>query len=382
MKKAIISLALLAAFVAPAARAAGQGDLSENAPDRYTVVEGDTLWSIAGRFLKQPWRWTELWKLNQSQIKNPNRIYPGDVLVLDRSSQEAELRILKLETVRMEPRVRSEPLAKKPVPSIPPTAIEPFLSKPLILGANELDTAAQIVGTQENRVTLGAGNIAYARGLTKERGEVWQIFRRGDPLVDPETKQPLGYTGIYLGEARVREFGEISTIEITRSNQEIYRNDRLIAVSRALPTFEYLPRPPQRPISGHIVSSYGSLGEAGPLSIVALSRGSQDGLEVGHVLAIYRDPRSLSENYRTSPLFGRVGPTGNDKPRPYVGDELTPRDGRVFHQPKAQEDADLRALPLERYGLLMVFRTFDRASFALVMEASRQVSVNDVIKNP
>lgn len=382
MKKAIISLALLTTFVAPALRAATPSDLADNAPDRYTVVEGDTLWSIAGRFLKQPWRWTELWKINQAQIKNPNRIYPGDVLILDRSQQEAELRVLRLETVRVEPKVRVEQLEKKAVPGIPPTAIEPFLSKPLVVGAEELNDAPRIVGTQENRVTLGAGGVVYVRGLTKEKGPVWQVFRRGDPLIDPETKQPLGYTAVYLGEARVREFGEISTVEITRSTQEIYKDDRLVAAPRETSTFEYLPRPPQKPVNGHIVAAYGTLGEAGPLSIVTLSKGSRDGLEVGHVLAVYRNPKSLSENYRTSPILGRTGPTGSDAPRPYIGDEITPRDAAVFHQPKAQQDADLTKLPLERYGLVMVFRTFDRASFGLVMEASRPISVSDLITNP
>ena len=382
MKKAIISLALLTIFVAPALRAATPADLAENAPERYTVVEGDTLWNIAGRFLKQPWRWTELWKINQAQIKNPNRIYPGDVLVLDRSQQEAELRVLRLETVRVEPKVRVEPLEKNAVPGISPTVIEPFLSKPLVVGATELDSAARIVGTIENRVTLGAGDVAYVRGLSKERGSVWQLFRRGDALIDPETKQSLGYTAIYLGEARVREFGDISTIEITRSTQEIYKEDRLIPAGNQAPTFEYLPHAPQKPVRGHIVAAYGTLGEAGPLSIVTLSKGSRDGLEVGHVLAVYRNPKALSENYRTSPVLGRTGPTGSDASRPHIGDELTSRDAAVYYQPKAEQSADLTGIPLERYGLVMVFRTFDRASFGLVMEASRPVSVSDFITNP
>ena len=182
MVKAIISLILL---LTPAVVWAQVVVLKDNAPERYIVVEGDTLWSISGRFLQNPWQWPEIWKMNQAQIKNPHRIYPGDVIVLDRTAQEARLRIQNLEVVKRQPQVRVEPLAAKPIPTIPPAVIEPFLSKPLVVGQAELDSAPRISATQEHRVAIGAGNIAYASGLTEDRGRNWQLFRRGDPLVDP-----------------------------------------------------------------------------------------------------------------------------------------------------------------------------------------------------
>ncbi|MCC7484093.1 MAG: LysM peptidoglycan-binding domain-containing protein [Burkholderiales bacterium] len=356
--------------------------LKENAPDRYVVVEGDTLWSIAGRFLQNPWQWPEIWKMNHDQIKNPNRIYPGDVIVVDRTAQETRLRLLKLETVTLQPQVRVEQLKAKPVPTIPGVVIEPFLARPMIVGPTELDSAPFILASQDHRVTIGAGATAYASGLTKEQGRSWQLFRRGDPLVDPDTNETLGYEAVYLGEAQVTQFGTLSTVHITRSTREILAGDRLIASGKEIPNFGYVPHAPANPIKGRIVSSYGSLGDAGPLSIVTLSKGSRDGLEVGHVLAIYRSQTAARFQQRTAPLYGREGPSGNDAPRTYYSEQLTPRDGPLYPRGFPVTDELIASLPDERYGLAMVFRTFDRASFAIIMQASRQVSVNDVVTNP
>jgi len=381
MQKIIISLILLLTS-AGAALAAGPQDLRENAPETHTVVPGDTLWGISGRFLKEPWRWPEIWKLNQEQIRNPHLIYPGDVIVLDRSGRDLQLRVSRGETVRLSPKVRVEPLAAKAVPTISPADIEPFLSKPLVVGASELDGAARIIATDEDRVALGAGDVAYVEGITREQGGAWSIYRRGDPLVDPDSDQILGYLAIYIGEAQVRHFGDVSKIEITRSNQEVYTDDRLLPASKETPVFSYVPRAPQKPVRGRIVSTYGNLVETGPRSIVALSKGSADGLEVGHVLAIYRAQPGARFALRTSPLWGRSGPSGDDSPRAYYSEQLTPRDASLYPERRKITELDLAKFPSERYGLLMVFRTFDRASFALVMEASRQVSLNDVVANP
>lgn len=383
MNKTIISLILLMTPLFPAF-AADTGAIKENAPERYTVVPGDTLWSISGRFLKDPWKWPEVWKMNQDQIKNPHRIYPGDVIVLDRAGQQLRLsRSGEGATVRLSPRVRAEPIKDASIPPIPPSVIEPFLTRPLVVGQNELDNTPFILATQENRVAIGAGNIAYAEGLTKETGNTWQVFRRGDALVDPETKELLGYEAIHLGEARVVKHAAQSTIEITKSNQEIYAGDRLLPASKDQPTFSYVPRAPSRAVRGRIISTLGNLGETGPAGVVALSRGSRDGLEVGHVLAISRSQSTAQFETRSSPLFGRQGLTGRETPRTYHAEQLTPRDQLPFTgTTKPIRAEDVAKLPDERYGLVMIFRTFDRAAFGLVMEASRPVAVNDVVENP
>jgi len=398
MRRAIISLILLMTPLV-SVLAADTGDLKEDAPDRYIVVPGDTLWGISGRFLKDAWKWPEVWRMNQEQVRNPHRIYPGDVIVLDRSGGAPQLRLLRdgaadpgpsaaaaaaaagRDTVKLSPKTRAQPLADKAVPAIPPSAIEPFLSRPLVVGQNELDNAPVILATEENRVAIGAGSIAYANNL-KRGDQAWQVFRRSDALVDPDTGETLGYLAIYLGEARLRKFGDPSTIEITKSPQEIYVGDRLLPSSKQVPTFSYVPRAPWRPVRGRIMTTYGNLGETGPLGIVALSKGSQDGLEVGHVLAIYRSQSTSVYEVRQSPLYGEQGLSANDSPRTYYSEQLTRRDAPLYARGKPITEADIARLPDERYGLVMVFRTFDRTAFGLVMQASRPVAVNDLVTNP
>ena len=403
MRNAIISLILLMTPLAPAL-AADASALQEGAPDQYIVVPGDTLWGISGRFLKDPWKWPEVWRMNQEQLRNPHRIYPGDVIVLDRSGAELQLRLLRgddpaaaaaaaaaaagaapapaRDTVKLSPKVRAEPLADKAIPAISPTAIEPFLSRPLVVGQDELDSAPFVLANQENRVAVGAGNIAYAQGLGPDKGDVWQVFRRGDALIDPDTDEILGYQATYLGEARVIRRGDPATIEITKSAQEIYAGDRLLPAAKERPNFSYVPRAPWKPVRGRIMSTYASLGETGPLGIVALSKGSKDGLEVGHVLAIYRSQSTLSYGSRMAPLYGREGLSVSDSPRAYYSEEITPRDAPLYERGRRITVEEAAKLPDERFGLVMVFRTFDRAAFGLVMQASRPVAVNDLVTNP
>jgi len=398
MKKAIIFLILLLAPLGVAVATEADA-IKADAPDRYTVVPGDTLWGISGRFLKDPWRWPEVWRLNKEEIRNPHLIYPGDVIVLDRAAGRLSIEGRKggaaaagpggaprLNTVSVSPRVRIEPLAKKPIPTIKPSDIAGFLSKPLLVDRNELEGYPSIVATEEDHISIGTGSKAYAEGIKKGDGLVWQVYRRGDPLVDPESNEILGYEAFYLGEARVTKYGDLTTLEITSATREINRGDRLVPASKETPVFAYVPRAPEKPIRAFIISAYGNLGETGPLGIVALSKGSRDGLEVGNVLAIYTSTaiakRQGRYGLRTSALYGREGPSGSDSPRTYYAPELTPRDGPLYGKTEPIDEALLRKLPDERYGLVMVFRTFDRASFGIVMEASRPVALYDAVTNP
>jgi len=400
MKKAIIFLILLLAPLG-AAVAAEADAIRTDAPDRYTVVPGDTLWGISGRFLKDPWRWPDVWRLNKEEIRNPHLIFPGDVIVLDRATGRLSIEGRKggaaaagpgaggaprLDTVSVAPRVRLEALPAKAIPTIKPSDIAGFLSKPLLVDRDELDGYPAIVATEEDRISIGTGSKAYAEGLKKEDGLVWQVYRRGDPLVDPVSNEILGYEAFYLGEARVIKYGDLATLEITSSTREINRGDRLVPASKEQPVFAYVPRAPEKPVRGYIISAYGNLGETGPLGIVALSKGSRDGLEVGHVLAIYTSTaiakRQGRYGLRTSALYGREGPSGSDSPRTYYAPELTPRDGPLYGKADPINEELLRKLPDERYGLVMIFRTFDRASFGIVMEASRPVALYDAVANP
>ena len=384
MRKAIISLILLMTPVFPAF-AADASPVKDDAPDRHVVVPGDTLWSISGRFLKDPWKWPEVWKMNQEQVKNPHRIYPGDVIVLDRATGQLRLGGQSSEgassTVKLSPRIRSQNLAGAAVPAISPSVIEPFLSRPMVVSENELDRAPQITATQENRVATGAGDLVYVGGLTKEMGSVWQVFRRGDALIDPDTDEVLGYVAIYLGEARVLKFADQSTVAITRSAQEIYAGDRLLPASKQQPTFSYVPRAPGKSVRGRVISTYSGLWETGPTGIVALSKGARDGLEVGHVLAILRSQSTSRYEMRNAALFGTQG-LGGDAPRTYYSEDLNVRNGPLYSRGQPISATQAANLPDERYGLVMIFRTFDRAAFGMVMEASRPVTLNDVVTNP
>lgn len=324
--------------------------LQEGAPDRYIVERGDTLWSIAGKFLKEPFRWPEIWRLNQDQLKDPHRIYPGDVIVLNRAGQgQTQPQLSLLNSVRLSPGVRTEPLEQDAIPTIPAKTIEPFLTQPLVIEAAGLEKAPRIVGTEESRVHLGAGGIAYASGVNSKAGSLWQIYRPGKPLVDPETKAILGYEAVFLGTAQVRREGSPATIEITTAVQEISTGDRLIA-SQSVPLKQYIPRAPTASIRGHIIGMYGGIatGEAGRNSIVAINRGKRSGLEEGHVLAITRAGSMVSDPEST----------------------------------KSRDVAPTFKLPDERYGLLFVFRVFDGVSYGLVMESSRPVAPADIVQTP
>jgi hypothetical protein len=396
-----------AATGAPAA--AGAPTLREDAPDRYVVVPGDTLWAISGRFLKDPWRWGELWNMNKDQIRNPHRIFPGDVVVINRNAAPGQpmAQLIQAEQVtKLSPNIRIESLGPKAIPAIAPQKIEPFLVRPFIVSDEQLVNAATIVETQENRVVIGAGNVAYVSGLDEKLGRNYQVFRPGIMLIDPDTKQPLGREAFYLGEAKVSRFGEISTVEIVRSTQEIVLGDRLVPVPPSgFP--EYIPRPPTTPVTGRIMGVYGraNVVEVAQYDIVTLNRGAKDGLEVGHVLAMFRNPLAERTTNRPNVLWGRVGPTGSDAP---LESQRIPREdidmsnlrsevlwGRVGptgrgtptssnDSPKARAEGNRtgKGVPEERYGVLMVFRTFDRVSYAIIMDTSRPVNVSDVVRNP
>lgn len=314
--------------------------LAPDAPDRHVVVRGDTLWGIAKKFLADPFRWPELWRLNAEAVKNPHRIYPGQVLVLDRASQPPRLSI---ETVKLSPSVRSEPLPEA-IPAIPASLIDPFLAEPLVIDPGQLDAAPRIVATQENRFVTGAGDLVYASGLA-DGVRQWQIYRPGKPLIDPESQEVLGIEAIYLGDAQLAgALGEATPLLITRARQEIGRGDRLLPLTRA-GTLSYAPHAPQTAIRGRVLAIYGGVGEGGQYSIVSLSRGARDGVEVGHVLALSR-AGSLVRN-------------------------------------RFEEDQEVRhRLPDERYGLAFVFRVFPRVAYALVMEAGRPVTPGDLIGTP
>jgi len=378
MNRHIIALLLLCC---PASFAWAQDiQLQDNPPSRYTVVKGDTLWGISGKFLKDPWRWPQVWKMNRQQIKNPNLIYPGDVVVLDTSSGKPELRLLR-ETVVMEPDVRVEPLQKQAIPTIEPSVIGPFLSQPLVVEENGLTTVPKIIGAQEGHVVLGTGIKVYADKIMEGDGRNWQIYRAGRPLIDPDTQEKLGTEAVYLGEARVLKYGEPATIEIKKAITDIYQEDKLVKSPDVLMN-SFVPHAPDDAISGSIISGYNDVAELGPNSIVTLNRGSVDGLEAGHVLAIYEKGKTLPppKNVPTVTKESYIGLERNEDGS-IKRDENGKVQVRVGHH-ASSEEAKLLKLPDERIGLLMVFRTFEHVSYGLIVEVTRAAHVLDIVTTP
>ena len=355
------------------------GDLMPNAPDTYTVKSGDTLWAISGLFLKGPWRWPELWGMNLQDIRNPHLIFPGQQLYLEKLDGRARLSTrlggsqagVPPGTVRVSPRTRYESLPDDSIPALSSAAIEPFLAEPLIVDGPTFDQAPRIVATQEGRVLLSRGDRAYARGesqgsvgksLSDARGQPldFRVFRNATPLKDPGTGAILGYEAQFLGKAELirgestrqttgsdgKVVTEIvpATIDIVMAKEEMRVGDRLIPE----PTREmvsYVPRAPTTQIEGQIVSVYGSaVTFASENQVVVVNRGTLDGLERGHVMAIRKDGERLAD--RTDPAKPQI------------------------------------KLPNERNGLLMVFRTFDKLSYALVLQVTDGVKVGDRFNNP
>lgn len=383
MRKPIIAAvlsSLCAASILLAIPARAQA-LAENAPSTYTVVKGDTLWGISGKFLKEPWRWPEIWNMNQDQIKDPHWIYPGDVikleftadgkprLSLDGSSMAGSTQADG--TIRVSPKVRSEKLGQA-IPSIPGAAISPLLSQPLVLDEKGLSDAPKIVATEDSRVIVGTGNRVYVDHLDTNEGVKWQVYRQGNPIVDPDTKEILGYEANYIAEARVTAFGTPSTLEITKSAQEINRGDRVTPV-RETPIPSYSPRAPQTKIQGKIIALSQGVAEAGQYSIVTLNRGKKDGLEVGHVLATFR--------------FGETVPTDDAglaaRLKGMLPNYVVPDAVITSPDPRAQARLQREVkLPNERSGLVFVFRVFDRVSYGLIMQTRRPIYINDVVQTP
>ena len=355
-------------------------DLAPNAPDSYSVKRGDTLWSISGLFLKSPWRWPELWGMNLQDIRNPHRIYPGQQLYLEKSNGRATLRTRQAatdgpptDTVRVSPRTRFESLADASIPTLAPNAIEPFLAEAMIVDEATFATAPRIVATQEGRVLLSRGDRAYARGeygggdaggkpLSDAKGEPldYRVFRNATPLKDPTTQKILGYEAQYVGKAELvrgesavqiddkdgKAQTEIvpATIDIVATKEEMRVGDRLIA-EPARELLSYVPRAPATPITGQVVSVYGSaVAYAAENQVVVINRGAREGLERGHVMALVKDGQRLQDK--------------TDSARPQI------------------------KLPNERNGLLMVFRTFDHLAYALVLQVTDGVKVGDRFINP
>lgn len=312
-------------------------------PSEYVVRKGDTLWDISAKFLQNPWQWPMLWENNQ-QIKNPHLIYPGDILHF--SVQDGQPRLsLSPGTVKIEPEIR-ESNSQEAIPYIPSDAITQFLTTPKIVGPSELDQAPYVIDFAGEHLIAGAGDRVYVRSITRPRSLNYTIYRQGQAYVSPHDQAVLGYEAVFVADTTLQSPGDPATLFVNKSDREIRKGDRLMVSSAGELALNYYPRAPDQDISGNIISVLNGVTQIGQHNVVVIDKGKADGVETGHVFDIYRR-------------------------------------GRVVKDPYLGEGAPSRVrLPEEIAGVLMVFRPFEKVSYALIMDASAAIHVMDIIRSP
>ena len=330
--------------------------LADNAPDSYVVKRGDTLWGIAKVFLRDPWYWPEIWQVNP-QVHNPHLIYPGDTLRLvyiDGKPQIVLQRgdLQRGDGVRVEPRVRSEPLDAA-ITTIPYATVAAFMSRPSVLDREQIKQAPYVLATRDLHVVMSEGDTVYARGFTSpaELGSHYNVVRVGDPLIDPDDNRVLGYDGIFTGSGHVTRQGDPTTLIMTESARESRAGDKLIPGGVDVP-LDFIPSAPRTKTNGRIIAVSDGVTIIGQYEVVVVNRGARDGLAPGNVLGVFD----------TGPVVADT-----DKKGFFSVDR--------FRVKKV-------ALPSERTGTFMVFKTFDNISYGLIMEATNLIRVGDKVQNP
>jgi hypothetical protein len=328
-----------------AAQSDGGIELNPAHPESYTVVEGDTLWDISGKFLKEPWYWPEIWYVNP-QVKNPHLIFPGDVLKLVYINGEPRIQLIRGGQSggqnRLSPRIREEKLDQA-ITTISFQDIKPFLAGGMIMDKDEIDELPTIIALRDHMVA-GAGHEFYVRELPEDAaiGAEYLVLRVDDKLEDPDTGKALGYEILYVGTSELRAKGDPNTLFLTKTNREVREGDRVREADLSLP-INFFPSAPPVDVEGTIISVVDGVALIGQYQMVILNRGADDGLEAGSVLSVWQAGKEVREYGRS---FGKT------------------------------------LLPENYAGHLMVIKAYEDISYALVMEAELEMRVGDKIRNP
>ena len=335
---------------APAPEPAPKVEIKPSAPQEYVVKKGDTLWDISTKFLNDPWYWPEIWHVNP-QIANPHLIYPGDVITLFYIDGKPYLginggpRVDEIQREKLEPSVRVEPVQRDD-DIVPIQTIHQFIVHPRVVDEDTLKKAPYIVDSQDKRLVYGPNERVYVRGIEGDQlARRYSVYRKGTRLMDPQTGEFLGYEAVHVGEARLERQGDtVSTVMLENTVREALRGDLLMPIEDNY-NRTFIPHAPSNTIDGEIISLFDAISQIGQNQVVVLNVGARDGLEKGHVLAVNQAGRTIRDE------FARRG----DK-------TIT--------------------LPEERAGVLMIFRTFDKVSYGLIMEATRAIHLGDTVSNP
>ncbi|MFB3058316.1 MAG: LysM peptidoglycan-binding domain-containing protein [Gammaproteobacteria bacterium] len=328
-------------------------------PQTYIVQKGDTLWDISSVFLRDPWHWPEIWFKNP-QVENPHLIYPGDELAIIYIGGERRVQIVRrgedgqilsiggtsgMKVVKLSPRVRTHAIDAS-IPSIPIDSIRHLLSRPLIIEKEELDNSAYVISSVDAHLINSVNDRLYVRKLDTNSGNGrYQIFRPNKPLHDPTTDELLGYEAIYVGETKLLLGGDPATVQVTKSVREILRNDRVLPIDNTNFERDFFPKPPGTQVRGEVLSLLDAISMLGQYQTLAINLGSRDGIETGNLLVVKRVGAVIPDSEEEDPTFKLK-------------------------------------LPNERIGLVMIIRSFEKMSYALVMEASRPIVVTDYVESP
>ncbi len=330
--------------------------INPSAPKSYVVKRGDTLWGIASMFLRDPWLWPEVWYINP-QVANPHLIYPGDTLALAYGANGRPQIILQQGgAARLDPRLRSNPLDGS-IPTIPYAAIAAFLGRPSILTRDQVKNAPYVLAFRDLHEVAGTGNEIYIRNLSNaaERAR-YSVVHVGDPVRDPDDGTVVGYQGIYTGTALVSKPGEVTKAVLIDAARETLRGDKVMPSDTDVP-LNFAPSAPKLKVNGRIISVVDGTTVIGQYQVVAINRGARHGLANGTVLAIDRVGERVRDTYGNGASFTRKQDLGTSFAR------------RV-------------KLPDERVGTILVFKTFDRISYGLVLGASDTIELQDAVHNP
>lgn len=332
-------------------------ELNENHPQSYTVVKGDTLWDISGKFLKYPWHWPEIWSVNP-QIENPHLIYPGDHLWLADCDGKPCIKLTRgLRGAKLSPEMREIELDSA-ITTIPLSAIGPFLSRPRVVGDEVLDSAPYVVAGSEERLISGAGDRVYVRGIEEQNRKHYNIFREGAVYQDPETGEVLGFEALYLADAWLLKMGDPSTVDLRTTSREVMIGDRLLEIEDTDYNLNFIPRQPSHEVDGIILSVFDGVSQIGQYQVIVLNRGARDDLEVGHVVSIWQK----GETVRDIVLSGvQEEDYFNLKNRGHKNEAVT--------------------LPDETAGVAMIFKIYEKVSYAIVMKATRAIHIGDKISD-
>jgi LysM repeat protein len=328
------------------AQASAEVRLQEDAPLRYTVKKGDTLWGISKKFLKDPYQWPEVWTPNNVKVTNPHLIYPGQELLLvykNRRPQIVPSGNISAEnrTEKLSPQMRESSIDEA-IPTIPIDAIREFLRGPRVVSKDEINGAPYIVDFNEDVIEGAEGLSAYIKNIKEPVLSGYTVVRLGKKYEDPETGEDLGIEAIPTAEAEVREVGKLTKVALVESVREVHAGDRLLPQESGLFEANFYPHPPAGPVGGRIISVFDALTQTGQYKIVTINRGTRQGLEPGHVLSILQAGRRVKD--------------------PYGG-------GRV-------------QLPDEYAGMLMIFKVGPKVSYGLVMEATHPIHLLDKVEKP